>query len=159
MTLRACFTGHRVILEKDRAHLLPALRDMVRGLCIGGVTEFYCGGALGFDTLAAEEVLRQKAEFPDIRLILVLPCRDQAARWSVRQKEKYEAILEKADHVECLFENYVTGCMHARNRYLVDHADVCVAYLYNAKSGTAYTVRYAEDKGVRVLFVPRRETL
>ena len=39
---------------------------------------FYgAGGALGFDTLAAQTVLDMKKEYPQLRLILVLPCEDQ----------------------------------------------------------------------------------
>ncbi len=155
--IRVCFTGHRIIPKKDMAPLLAAIRETVRGLLEGGAEEFLTGGALGFDTLVAEEVLRQKRDFPDAKLVLVLPCRDQAARWTPRQKETYAAILEKADRVECLFENYVPGCMHMRNRYMVDHADVCAAYLQNEKSGTAYTVHYAREKGVRILFIPKKE--
>ncbi len=155
--IRVCFTGHRIIPKKDLAPLLTAIRETVRGLLAGGAEEFLTGGALGFDTLVAEEVLRQKRDFPHAKLVLVLPCRDQAARWTPGQRETYTAILEKADRVECLFEKYVPGCMHIRNRYLVDHADVCVAYLQNEKSGTAYTVHYAREKGIRILFIPQKE--
>lgn len=156
-TYSCCFTGHRIIPTVVRPQLTEALRKTLRIFAEGGITEFICGGALGFDTMAAEEVLRLKADFPHIRLTLVLPCRDQAARWTGTQKETYTAILESADKIECLFESYVRGCMHMRNRYMVDHADVCVAYYNGSPGGTAYTIRYAKEKGIRVLFVPAKE--
>jgi hypothetical protein len=40
--------------------------------------------------------------------------------------------------------------MQKRNRYLVDHASRCVAYLRRMKGGTLYTVNYALDSGVEV---------
>ena len=129
----------------------------IRTFSESGVGEFICGGALGFDTMAATEVLRQKADFPHIRLSLILPCRDQAARWNAAQRKIYTEILEKADKIEYLFERYVPGCMQMRNRRMVDRADVCVAYYNGTPGGTAYTVQYAREKGVRVLQIPVKE--
>ena len=41
--------------------------------------------------------------------------------------------------------------MHVRNRALVDASNVCIAYMTDAsRGGTAYTVRYAEKKGIPV---------
>ncbi len=156
-TYSCCFTGHRIIPQSVQNQLVKDLRSTLRIFAEGGITEYICGGALGFDTLAAKEVLRLKTEFPHIQLTLVLPCRDQAARWTEKQKETYTSILNRADKIECLFENYVAGCMHMRNRFMVDHADVCVAYYSGKPGGTAYTVRYAREKGIRVVFIPAKE--
>ena len=41
--------------------------------------------------------------------------------------------------------------MIKRNRYLVDNSSLCICYLTRQTGGTAYTVRYAESKGVTVL--------
>ena len=38
-----------------------------------GITNFYCGMALGFDMLAAEEVISLKVELPNLKLIAVIP--------------------------------------------------------------------------------------
>ncbi len=154
-----CFTGHRIIPSADLPKIKKALSETVRILAEGGMTEFICGGALGFDTLAAEEVLRQKEDFPHIRLTLCLPCKNQAERWNQTQKAVYERILDAADSTVCLFDRYVPGCMQMRNRYMVDHAHVCIAYYTGGSGGTAYTVRYAKDKNVRILYVPAKEEL
>ena len=45
---------------------------------------------MGFDTLAAQEVLNLRKQYKDIKLILVLPCRDQADRWKAEDQEEYE---------------------------------------------------------------------
>lgn len=155
--LSCCFTGHRIIASVDKPAVIRDLRTMLRNLAASGMQEFICGGALGFDTLAAEEVLSLKKEFPDISLFLVLPCRDQSARWTAKQKETFQSILERADKVECLFEHYVSGCMHMRNRFMVDHADLCIAYYKGKPGGTAYTVQYAKEKGIHLLYIPSKE--
>ena len=43
------------------------------------------------------------------------------------------------------------GCMHKRNRHLVDNSSVCVCYLNKENGGTAYTVDYAGKKGLEII--------
>ena len=130
---------------------------MVETLSDGGVTRFICGGALGFDTLAAETVLKIRKKNPAVTLSLILPCRDQAARWTESQKKFYNAILEKADEKEFLFDRYVNGCMQMRNRKMVDASQICIAYYQGRPGGTMQTVAYAKEKGLRLLFLPVKE--
>ena len=146
-----CFTGHRTIPSKD----LPLLRDWIekaiRNFSALGLNTFITGGALGFDTLAAQVVLRMKDTIPELRLVVVTPCRDQDKSWNIYQRSVYRHILERADKVICLTSHYVTGCMHQRNRFMVDNSSVCIAYLTSTTGGTAYTVKYAESKGKEIL--------
>ena len=46
---------------------------------------------------------------------------------------------------------YTRGCMHKRNRHLVDNSSACISYLTENKGGTFYTVNYAKSKGVEVI--------
>ena len=50
--------------------------------------------------------------------------------------------------------HYSSGCYHARNRYLVDHADSVLA-LYNGSTtgGTAYTVKYAYQRNEEIVII------
>ena len=41
--------------------------------------------------------------------------------------------------------------MFKRNRHLVDNSSVCVCYLTKDSGGTAYTVRYAKEKGLEIV--------
>ena len=94
-----CFTGHRVIPARSLPALAKELEQTLRRLIGAGVRYFGAGGALGFDTLAAETVLRLKGEYPGIRLILVLPCRDQTRGWREADVRRYRDILRRADKV------------------------------------------------------------
>ena len=146
-----CFTGHREILPGQLAILAGRLEETIKALVQQGVTHFWCGGALGFDTLAAKAVLKLCQEYPHIKLCLALPCRSQTRRWGREDIETYEAIRAAADQVVYTAEEYIKGCMHRRNRYLVDHSSVCVCYLMKNTGGTAYTVNYARKKGVPII--------
>lgn len=145
-----CFTGHRTIPEAQKAKVAVSLRIAIRELVLDGYLYFGAGGALGFDTMAAQTVLRLKGEFPHIKLILVLPCKDQADRWSEADRAVYEDIKSKADKIVYMAEHYTRDCMFRRNRHLVDNSSVCICYLTQKSGGTAYTVGYAEKKGVTV---------
>ncbi len=147
------FTGHRLIKSCRKEVLTKQLHTAVCSLIAKGYTNFCSGGALGFDQLAAQTVIRLKGEFPHIRLCMVLPCKNQDKHWSNAQKEAYRQILATADEVMYLSEDYYDGCMQKRNRFLVDSASCLLAYLEQNRGGTKYTVNYAEKSGVSVLLL------
>ena len=146
-----CFTGHRRILQEHFGTLAQRLKTILVQLINEGYVYFGAGGALGFDTLAAQTVLELKNEYPEIKLILVLPCLSQTRGWSTRDIETYEDIKSKADKVVYTSQEYTRGCMHKRNRHLVDNSSVCICYLTESTGGTAYTVDYAKTKNLTVI--------
>ena len=146
-----CFTGHREIPLLRRHHIAKVLKQELEKLIEQGVIYFGAGGALGFDTMAAQTVLSLKSKHPEIKLILVLPCHSQADRWSEEDRAVYEEIKLKADKVKYTSIEYTSGCMHKRNRHLVDNSSVCVSYMTKNTGGTAYTVDYARKNRVRVI--------
>ena len=68
----------------------------------------------------------------------------------------YESIKEQADKVVYTSEEYTRGCMHKRNRHLVDNSSVCICYLTESTGGTAYTVNYAKEKGLMTINVAEK---
>lgn len=148
-----CFTGHRDIPYEEFGALSVRLEEELRKLIAAGYTEFHTGGALGFDTMAAQCVLRLKREFPELKLCIDVPHRGQESKWSMQNRRIYRNILMLADQVNVLSEYYMRGCMHARNRYMVDHSDCLIAYVRRVSGGSAYTLAYAMEKGVEVIRV------
>ena len=146
-----CFTGHRKIPHEQFAHIQKRLKETIQELIQKGVIYYGAGGALGFDTLAARTVLKMKEDYPEIKLILVLPCVAQADRWDASDREVYEDIKQMADKVVYTSQEYTSGCMHKRNRHLVDNSSICICYLTDKTGGTAYTVGYAKSAGVHVI--------
>ena len=148
-----CFTGHRDIPPEILPALAAKLEAVVLELIADGIRYFYAGGALGFDTVAAETVLRLRNQFPQIQLILALPCREQTRGWSTASVKRYESILRRANKVIYTSEHYTRGCMQRRNRFMVDRSAVCVAYCTRATGGSAYTLQYARKAGLRILLL------
>jgi uncharacterized phage-like protein YoqJ len=144
------FTGHRVIADELVAPLEALLLRAINYVYGEGCRTFYCGGALGFDTMAAKLLIGKRLHFPDIRLIIVAPCIDQADKWSVKDRDIYEYILANADEVIYVEEEYTKSCMKKRNARLASLCDVMIAYSGRTNSGSAQTVRMAEELGKRV---------
>lgn len=82
---------------------------------------------------------------------MVLPCRDQTRGWRENDIARYERIRAAADKVVYTSDEYAPGCMHKRNRHLVDRSAVCVAYCTRSTGGSAYTLSYAQKCGRRVI--------
>lgn len=151
-----CFTGHRVIADSKRERVIAAVDGHIKDLYHAGYRYFIAGGALGFDTLAAVEVLRAARFDDEIKLILALPCRDQTAKWEAmpdytEHLQRYKQILGLASCVVYVSDFYSSVCMKKRNRYMVDHSSACIAYYSGrAQSGAGQTYRMAVADGLDV---------
>ena len=94
---------------------------------------------------------RLRQSYPDIRLILVLPCVSQADKWPPADAAVYQEIMGQANKIVYTSHEYTAGCMFKRNRHLVDHSSVCICYLEKSNGGTAYTVDYARKCGLKII--------
>lgn len=146
-----CFTGHREIPMEQYENIIKQLKLQIITLIHQDVIYFLTGGALGFDTLAAQTILELKKDYPQIKLILILPCKNQTLGWSLSNVEKYEKIKKACDKYFYISDVYTRNCMYERNRYLVDCSNYCICYLTKPSGGTAYTVRYAKKNGLTVI--------
>ena len=158
MEKSACFTGHRMLSEHPKElydRLYAILESLVNEQ---GITDFYAGGAVGFDTIAEKCVLRLRDALKDkvkVHLHLVLPCsnEEQTKNWTPEQKYEFRCILQRADSVEYTAQKHDPQCMGRRNARLVECAsDYCVCYYdVNHRSGTAQTVALAKQKGLKII--------
>ncbi len=156
MRKSACFTGHRTLMtdmNSFSALLLSVIEQMITDR---NITDYYAGGAYGFDAIASLSVLRLKEKYPEIRLHLILPCsnEEQTDGWNTKRKTEFENILRLADSVEYVSEHKTGACMKERNARIVKlSSDYCICY-WNPKhyrSGTGQTVRMAQKKGIEVI--------
>ena len=148
------FTGHRDV--GNYPELKELLKNTITAFINKGYKYFVAGGALGFDTLAADCVLELKADGKEIELILMLPCKNQADRWSPTAIRKYEGHLKAADKVIYVSETYTKGCMFARNRAMANASSACIAYCNKTDGGTAYTLKYASTLNLTVINLASR---
>lgn len=145
-----CFSGHRKMSE-EKSKVYEKLNKQINILINEGYDTFICGGALGFDTLCALAVLKAKDNNECIKLVLALPCENQTKNWRQNDIDIYNSIIEKSDKVIYTSSQYYNGCMHRRNRFMVDNSSCCICYLNNSYGGTAYTVKYADCQGLRII--------
>ena len=144
------FTGHRIIPQAETQRLRGLLDRAIEYAYISGCRSFYCGGAVGFDTLAAHAVLEKRKKYADIRLVLLLPCLSQAKGWRRRDVDTYEQIKASADAVIYVSLEYDGGCMKRRNERLAAECDMLVAYVGRSDSGSAQTLRMAQALGKEI---------
>ena len=152
-TKTCCFTGHRDIPKKEYRSIKEKTEKEILTLINQGVTYFGTGGARGYDTVAAEIIIKLKKTYPHIKLILILPCANQIKGWKLSDKIKYDHITKKADKVKLLSQKYYRGCMHARNRHMVDNSAYCICYCRKTDGGTAYTVDYAIKNNLNIVHI------
>ncbi len=137
------FTGHRTIKKSHEKNLPPLVLRAIEYAYSNGCRTFVAGGAVGFDTVVARQVILFRMSHPDVRLHLFLPCKNQDELWTDAQRKSYQYTLTLADEVTYISDEYTPDCMKRRNQALVEGADMLVAYVSRSSSGSAQTVRIA----------------
>jgi uncharacterized phage-like protein YoqJ len=155
----ACFTGYRPEKlpwgydETDEAaqRLKLRLADVCALLYDGGIRRYLCGMARGADTYFAEELLKLKAQYPDVSVEAAIPCPQQSDRWPAGDRERYLSILRQCDEITVVSREYTKWCMLERNKYMVNLSSVLVAVFDGQPGGTKFTRDYAEKRGLEIV--------
>lgn len=149
-SLSVSFTGHRHLSEHTDFLVLKLKNEIIRAYRTGK-RFFKTGGAVGFDTLAAEVVLQLREHLPELALMVIVPFEGQDIYFSPASKVRYRRILDQADEVVVLSATYFQHCYLRRNAYMVNHASRLIAYYDGVGTGgTSFTVRLAESKQIPV---------
>ena len=159
--ITCCFTGHRPAHlpwgadESDArcVRLKEELRAVLEGVWLSGYRVFLCGMALGCDMYFAEAVTALRREHPEIRLEAAIPCGDQAERWALAHRQRYNRLLDLCDKVNVLQIRYTPDCMMKRNRYMADRSSLLIACYGGQRGGTRNTLLYAMREGLKTLTV------
>ena len=148
------FTGHRpqrlpwggreedprcAALKQQLDQAINAAREL-------GCETFLCGMARGCDTYFAEAVLAE-----NLPLEAVIPCPEQADRWSDADRLRYQKLLLRCSAIHVVEEAYSEGCMLRRNRDMIDRADVLISVYDGSGGGTGSTVEYAKKRGLTII--------
>ena len=156
------FTGHRPSKfpwksneDDTRCVALKAvLAEQITELVETGVRDFCSGMAEGADCYCSQIVLTLREKKTAIKLHCILPCREQADKWTASSRDLYRSILEQADSIVYVSRSYHKNCMLDRNRFLVEHASTLLAaYNGERRGGTAATVRYAQKMGREIIVI------
>ena len=149
-----CLTGHRIIPpgeeEKVRTRMRYILLKLIREK---NVRYFGVGGAVGFDMMAAEYLINLRLhKEPQLKIISVLPYPGwrNTPDWTDVLRHREDNILRACDKVVYVRQEYEKNVFLLRDRKLVEGSAYCVSYCNRPRTGTAYTVRYALQHGVKV---------
>ena len=149
-----CLTGHRVIPPGEEKKIMVRAQNIILRLIREKNVRFFgVGGAVGFDMLAAEYLLRLKQHREhQIRIISVLPypAWRETEDWTDELRLREDRILRACDKVVYVRPEYEKNVFLLRDRKLVDGSAYCVSYCNRPRTGTAYTVKYAMEHGVKV---------
>ena len=155
------FTGYRpekmpfAENKKDEAYLRfrEAQLKVINRLIERGYTSFVSGAAQGFDTWVAEDILTLRKKNKELSLECSIPFPDQAKKWPLSEQIRRHKIISHADSSVTLSEHYHRDCFFARNRYMVDKADVVVC-AYDGQSGgiPVQTVNTAKNERTVLVF-------
>ena len=153
----ACFTGHRP--EKFPFDTSVKLfRDMIASViylhicdaAAEGYLTFISGMQRGTDIWAAQEVIKAKKAYPEIKLVCVCPFEGEELKRPPNDRREYEEIAALCDSFVILQREFTRDCYTKRNRFMVDNSSLVIAAAADRHSGTWQTVNYARKCGVRV---------
>ena len=105
-TKTCCFSGHRELYPEKIPLLEKELNRIISDCLEKGYRRFLCGGAVGFDFLAAKTLLTYQNTCPEIQLELVFPYRYLPPMW--------KEIAAKANSLTYLSETYYPGCLYGQ---------------------------------------------
>lgn len=155
--ITCCFSGHRPSrlpwgTQEDDPRCLALrarLEKAVAEAYAAGYRHFLCGMAQGADLYFCEEVLRLRELHPEVTVEAAVPFAGQADHWPESDRQRRQALLDRCNYETVIQHTYTAGCMHRRNRYMVDRSSRLIA-VYDGvpRGGTMNTLSYAMRKGV-----------
>ena len=139
------FCGHSNCLfsDEEKEKLKKLLIKEIRK---NPTCKFYLGGYGDFDSLCLRTLKDLKADFPKIELIFITPYLDKSYSKLEFAKYHYDnVIFPPLESVPRKF------AILKRNEWMVDSADLVIAYVKYSWGGAAKTVEYAKRKKVPII--------
>ena len=143
------FCGHSQVIFTDEEKSL--LRNiLVDEINKNPISKFYLGGYGDFDGLCLRTLKDLKNDFPDIELIFITPYLDK--NYSKLELAKYyydDVIFPPIESVPRKF------AILKRNEWMVEEADLVIAYVMYSWGGAAKTLEYAKRKKKRIINIAK----
>jgi uncharacterized phage-like protein YoqJ len=157
------FAGHRPYKftfapeeeETFLENLTNSISDTVFEKIQSGYDTFLCGGTIGFDIMCAEAVIKFKKDYPNLRLICMLPFENHHNTFPNEWQQRFLKILEACDFIDYVSQEYAIGCYYDRNQYMINNSSHMITYFDGRGGGTARVVAAAQVAKLKItnLFV------
>ena len=139
------FCGHSDFLFSD--NVKQQLKDILLSEIIKNPTcKFYLGGYGDFDSLCLRTLRELKKEFQTIELIFITPYLDKNYNKLELAKSYYDEIIFPP--IESVPRKFA---ILKRNEWMVDSADLVIAFVKYSWGGAAKTLEYAKRKKVPII--------
>jgi uncharacterized phage-like protein YoqJ len=136
------FCGHSDFRDDEK--YMNKMLEIIRENAKGENVTFYLGGYGGFDGFALACVKKYKEENPSAKLVFVTPYREED--FVSKRAHDYDEILfpdiDKTPHGVRIVK---------RNRYMMDKADLIIAYVVHKVGGAYNTLEYAKKKNKNII--------
>lgn len=142
--MKVTFCGHSEVLQPDE--LYNWLHCVVRKLIAEGADTFYLGGYGAFDQMAASVIRKEKSGYTNLKMVLVLPYLNA----NMDGSEYDDTIYPPLESIPLRF------AISKRNQWMVEQADVVVAYVIHSWGGAAKTLEYAKRRKKRIFLCQTR---
>ena len=139
------FCGHSncLFLDEEKEKLKQIL---IKEIGKNPTCKFYLGGYGDFDSLCLRTLRELKTIFPNIELLFITPYLD--SNYSKLELAKYyydDIIFPPIESVPRKF------AILKRNEWMVDSADLVIAYVKYSWGGAAKTLEYAKRKKKQII--------
>lgn len=143
MIITFCGHGDFIKTEKIENTLIELLKFFAKGR---ETIDCYCGGYGRFDGFAAECVRKAKKDFENIRNYLIIPYISLSFQEKIKYLNDYydEIIYPPLKNIPAKY------AIIKRNEWMVDKADLLIAYVKHSWGGAAKTLEYAKRKNTTI---------
>ena len=144
------FVGHGDLYDTDQLQAL--LREAIEEIIRHNETTFYCGGYGCFDLICARIVKDLKSAYPKTRSVFVAPYRTEKSLRAAQETNLYDEILFAG------LENVPPRlAIIKRNEYMVDQADLILAFVDHTWGGAYRTLSYAKKRKKAILYLSGKQ--
>ena len=149
MTITFCGHSNCLFSDEEKGKLKQLL---IREIRKNPTCKFYLGGYGDFDSLCLRTLRKLKTDFPDIELLFITPYLDN--NYSKLQLAKYyydDIIFPPIENVPRKF------AILKRNEWMIDSADLVIAYVKYSWGGATKTLEYAKRKKVPIINISLKQ--
>ena len=134
------FLGHREIYNRSSIH------ENIRNAILNNITRnekiyFYCGGYGDFDNMCLEVCHSLKENIIDCEIVYITPYITESHQKQIKQLldlKVYDSIIYPS--LEKVFPRYAISY---RNKWMIDQADLVIAYVEHEYGGAYTSLQYA----------------
>ena len=149
------FFGHRIVSEFREAE--GRVEALIHTLLLENeYVEFLVGRGGDFDQIvsSAAKRLQRRIRADNSSLVWVLPYPTAELQ---NHEESFSAYYDEIEICDAAQNSHPKRAYQIRNRQMVDRSDLVVFYVEHNSGGAYQTMRYAQEKGKRIINLAERQ--